>query len=85
MIESKYVIVKIQYEREYGSRCDGHMSKQIQTSMGKLTINALSTMTEPLTSRLFARWELLADSLAGRIIGLYVDRRGDRQLLGTPL
>ena len=38
-------------EREYGNRRNGHMSKQVQTSMGEVTINTLVTGTAHLTHK----------------------------------
>lgn len=35
-------------EREFGNRRNGHMSKQVQTSMGEVTINTLVIAMEPL-------------------------------------
>lgn len=41
-------------EREFGNRSNGHMSKQVQTSMGEITINTPGTATAHLIPRLCA-------------------------------
>ena len=39
-------------ERDFGNRRNGHISKQVQTSMGEVTIALPATETEPLTRKL---------------------------------
>ena len=59
-------------EWAFGNRRNGHMSKQVQTSMGEITVNTPRDRDgtfEPQVVR--KREKLLADSLADRILGLY--------------
>lgn len=68
-------------EREYGNRRNGHMSKQIQTSLGEVTINTprdRDGTLDPLVVR--KREKILADSLADRIIGLYAIGNSTREI-----
>ena len=59
-------------EREFGNRRNGHMSKQVQTSMGEVTINMPRARDGTFDSQVVRKREkILADSLADRIIGLY--------------
>ena len=41
-------------EREFGNRRNGHMSKQVQTSMGEVTINHRATGTALSILKLYA-------------------------------
>jgi transposase-like protein len=73
-------------EREFGNRRNGHMSKQIQTSMGEVTINTPCDRDgtfEPQVIR--KREKILADSLADRIIGLYAIGNSTREISDTSL
>ena len=59
-------------EREMGNRRNGHMSKQVQTSMGEITINTPRDRDGTFDPQVVRKREkILADSLADRIIGLY--------------
>jgi hypothetical protein len=41
-------------EREFGNRRNGHMSKQVQTSLGEVTVNTPVIATAHSTLRLYA-------------------------------
>ena len=59
-------------ERELGNRRNGHKSKQVQTSMGEVTIHTPRDRDGTFDSQVVRKREkILADSLADRIIGLY--------------
>lgn len=59
-------------EREMGNRRNGRMSKQIQTSMREITINTPRDRDGTFDPQVVRKREkILADSLVGRIIGLY--------------
>ena len=58
-------------EHELGNRRNGHMSKQVQTSMGEITINTPRGRDGTFDPQVVRKREkILADSLADRIIGL---------------
>ena len=62
-------------EREFGNRRNGHMSKQVQTTMGEITINTPRDRDGTFDPQVVRKREkILADSLADRIIGLYNQR-----------
>ena len=62
-------------EREFGNRRNGHMSKQVQTTMGEITINTPRDRDGTFDPQVVRKREkILADSLADRIIGLYTAR-----------
>ena len=68
-------------ERAFGNRRNGHMSKQVQTSMGEITINTPRDRDgtfEPQVVR--KREKILADSLADRILGLYAIGNSTREI-----
>lgn len=68
-------------EREMGNRCNGHMSKQVQTSMGEITINTPRDRDGTFDPQVVRKREkILADSLAGRIIGLYAIGNSTREI-----
>ena len=68
-------------EREMGNRCNGHMSKQVQTSMGEITINTPRDRDGTFAPQVVRKREkILADSLAGRIIGLYAIGNSTREI-----
>ena len=68
-------------EREYGNRRNGHMSKQIQTSMGEITINTPRDRDGTFDPQVVRKREkILADSLADRIIGLYAIGNSTREI-----
>lgn len=68
-------------EREYGNRRNGHMSKQFQTSMGKITINTPRDRNGTFDPQVVRKREkILADSLADRIIGLYAIGNSTREI-----
>lgn len=58
-------------EREMDNRRNGHMSKQVQTSMGEITINTPRDRDGTFGPQVVRKREkILADSLADRIIGV---------------
>lgn len=68
-------------EREYGSRRNGHTSKQVQTSLGGVAVTPPRDRDgtfDPLVVR--KRENILADSLADRIIGLYAIGNSTREI-----
>ncbi len=68
-------------EREMGNRRNGHMSKQVQTSMGEITINTPRDRDSTFEPQIIRKREkILADSLADRIIGLYAIGNSTREI-----
>ena len=68
-------------EREMGNRRNGHMSKQVQTSMGEITINTPRDRDGTFDPQVVRKREkILADSLANRIIGLYAIGNSTREI-----
>ena len=68
-------------EREYGNRRNGHMSKQVQTSMGEITITTPRDRDGTFDPQVVRKREkILADSLADRIIGLYAIGNSTREI-----
>ncbi len=68
-------------EREMGNRRNGHMSKQVQTSMGEITINTPRDRDATFDPQIVRKREkILADSLADRIIGLYAIGTSTREI-----
>ena len=70
-----------QEERDLGNRRNGHISKQVQTPMGEITIQTprdRDSSFEPQVVR--KRERVLADSLADRIIGLYAIGNSTREI-----
>ena len=68
-------------EREFGNRRNGHMSKQVQTSMGEVTINTPRDRDGTFDPQVVRKREkILADSLADRIIGLYAIGNSTREI-----
>lgn len=68
-------------ERELGNRRNGHMSKQVQTSMGEVTINTPRDRDGTFDPQVVCKREkILADSLADRIIGLYAIGNSTREI-----
>lgn len=68
-------------EREMGNRRNGHMSKQVQTSMGEITINTPRDRDGTFAPQVVRKREkILADSLADRIIGLYAIGNSTREI-----
>ena len=68
-------------EREFGNRRNGHMSKQVQTSMGEITINTPRDRDGTFDPQVVRkRAKILADSLADRIIGLYAIGNSTREI-----
>ena len=75
-------------EREMGNRRNGHMSKQVQTSMGEITINTPRDRDGTFNPQVVRKREkILADSLADRIIDLYAIGKSTkyRGRLSTPV
>ena len=59
-------------ERESGNRRNGHMCKQVQSSVGELTIQTPRDRESSFDPQIVQKRErILADSLADRIIGMY--------------
>ena len=68
-------------EREFGNRRNGHMSKQVQTSMGEITINTPRDRDGTFDPQIVRKREkILADSLADRILGLYAIGNSTREI-----
>lgn len=68
-------------ECEMGNRRNGHMSKQVQTSMGEITINTPRDRDGTFDPQVVRKREkILADSLANRIIGLYAIGNSTREI-----
>lgn len=68
-------------EREFGNRRNGHMSKQVQTTMGEITINTPRDRDGTFDPQVVRKREkILADSLADRIIGLYAIGNSTREI-----
>ena len=68
-------------EREFCNRRNGHMSKQVQTSMGEVTINTPRDRDGTFDPQVVRKREkILADSLADRIIGLYAIGNSTREI-----
>ena len=68
-------------EREWGNRRNGHMSKQVQTSMGEVIINTPRDRDGTFDPQVVRKREkILADSLADRIIGLYAIGNSTREI-----
>lgn len=68
-------------EREFGNRRNGHMSKQVQTSMGEVTINTPRDRDGTFAPQAVKKREkILADSLSDRIIGLYAIGNSTREI-----
>ena len=68
-------------EREMDNRRNGHMSKQVQTSMGEITINTPRDRDGTFGPQVVRKREkILADSLADRIIGLYAIGNSTREI-----
>lgn len=68
-------------EREYGNRRNGHMSKQVQTSMGEVTINTPRDRDGTFDPQVVRKREkIIADSLADKIIGLYAIGNSTREI-----
>lgn len=64
-----------------GNRRNGHMSKQVQTSMGEITINTPHDRDGTFDPQVVRKREkILADSLADRIIGLYAIGNSTREI-----
>lgn len=68
-------------EREYGKRRNGHMSKQVQISLGEVTVNTPRDRDGTFDPQVVRKREkILADSLADRIIGLYSIGNSTREI-----
>ena len=68
-------------EREFGNRRNVHISKQVQTSMGEVTINTPRDRDGTFDPQVVRKREkILADSLADRIIGLYAIGTSTREI-----
>lgn len=68
-------------ERDLGNRRNGHMSKQVQTSLGEITINTPRDRDATFDPQIVRKRErILADSLADRIIGLYAIGNSTREI-----
>lgn len=68
-------------ERELGNRRNGHISKQVQTPMGEITINTPRDRDATFDPQVVRKRErILADSLAERIIGLYAIGNSTREI-----
>ena len=64
-------------EREMGNRRNGHMSKQVQTSMGEITINTPRDRDGTFDPQVVRKREKI---LADRIIGLYTIGNSTREI-----
>ena len=68
-------------ERKFGNRRNGHMSKQVQTSVGEITINTPRDRDGTFDPQVVRKRErILVDSLADRIIGLYANGNSTREI-----
>lgn len=68
-------------ERELGNRRNGHISKQVQTSMGEVTINTPRDRDGTFDPQVVRKRErVLEDSLADRIISLYAIGTSTREI-----
>lgn len=68
-------------ERDFGNRRNGHISKQVRTSMGEVTISTPRDRDGTFDPQVVRKREkILADSLADRIIGLYAIGTSTREI-----
>ena len=68
-------------EREFGNRRNGHMSKQVQTSLDEVTVNTPRDRDGTFDPQVVRkRAKILAVSLADRIIGLYAIGNSTREI-----
>lgn len=68
-------------QRESGNRRNGHISKQVQTPIGEITINTPRDRDSSFDPQVVRKRErVLADSLADRIIGLYAIGNSTREI-----
>lgn len=68
-------------EREFDNRRNRHINKQIQTSIGKISINTPRDRDGTFDPQVVRKREkILADSLADRIIGLYAIGNSTREI-----
>lgn len=59
-------------ERLLGNRRNGHMSKQVQTSLGEVTVNTPRDREGSFSPQFIKKREtILAEGVADKIIGLY--------------
>lgn len=70
-----------QEERNLGNRRNGHISKQLQTPVGEVTIQTPRDRESTFDPQIVRKRErILADSLADRIIGLYAIGNSTREI-----
>lgn len=68
-------------ERESGNRRNGKMQKQVQTSMGEVTVSTPRDRDGSFEPQLIKKREtVLADQMADKIIGLYALGAGTREI-----
>ncbi len=68
-------------ERLLGNRRNGHMSKQVQTSLGKVTVNTPRDREGSFSPQFIKKREtILAEGVADKIIGLYALGNSTRQI-----
>lgn len=68
-------------EREFGNRRNGHIPKQVQSSVGEITIHTPRDRDSSFDPQIIRKRErILADSLADRIIGLYALGNSTREI-----
>lgn len=68
-------------ERLLGNRRNGHMSKQVQTSLGEVTVNTPRDREGSFSPQFIKKREtILAEGVADKIIGLYALGNSTRQI-----
>jgi len=68
-------------ERSNGNRRNGHISKQVQTSMGEVTVTTPRDRDSSFEPEFIKKRErILADNMADRIIGLYALGTSTREI-----
>jgi len=68
-------------ERESGNRRNGKMHKQVQTPLGEVTVSTPRDRNSTFDPQFIKKREtILADNVAGRIIGLYALGNSTRQI-----
>lgn len=68
-------------ERLCGNRRNGHMTKQVQTSLGEVTVHTPRDREGSFTPQLIKKREtILAEGVADKIIGLYALGNSTRQI-----
>ena len=68
-------------ERQSGNRRNGKMEKQVQTSMGEVTVSTPRDRNSTFAPQFIKKREtVLAESVADRIIGLYALGNSTREI-----